>query len=271
MLEKWHDLLGPAIKPVTLLRRPRPLRFESLECRDLLAAKIFQQIPVDLSDLQQITLELVNGARVNPEAEAARRGVGFNEGLASHSSISPTPKQPLAPDSRLMLAATRHSQDMIDRDYFAHDAWNPAPNGKTPSDRASNVGFGPSVYENIVMMPLNGRTERESVSESHVGLFKSTAGHRENMLREDHNVLGLEVLIGDFTQTYDQGARAFPAVLMTQAFSNTSNHANLFPDGYLTGVVFRDNLTDNDFYSIGEGVPGIGIEARSTSGNVYCT
>lgn len=271
MLKKLHELLGPTIKPVTLLRRPRPLRFESLEGRDLLAGQIFQQIPVELSDLQQITLELVNGARVNPEAEAARRGVGLNEGLASHSSISPSPKQPLAPGSRLMLAATRHSQDMIDRDYFAHDARDPAPNGKTSSDRASNVDSGPSVYENIAMMPLNGRTEWESVFESHVGLFKSNAGHRENMLREDHNLLGLGVFIGDFTQTYDQGARAFPAVLMTQAYSNTSNQSNPFSDGYLTGVVFRNMLKDNDFYSIGEGVPGMGIEARSPSEDVYRT
>lgn len=271
MLDKLHELLGPAIKPVTLLRRPCPLRFESLEGRDLLAGQIFQQIPVELSDLQQIPLELVNNAQVNPEAEAARRGVGLNEGLASHTSISPSPKQPLAPDCRLMLAATRHSQDMIDRNYFAHDARDPAPNGKTSSERASNVDSGPSVYENIAMMPLNGRTERESVFESHVGLFKSNAGHRENMLREDHNILELGVLIGDFTRTYDQGARAFPAVLMTQAYSNTSNQSNPFSDGYLTGVVFRNMLTDNDFYSIGEGVPGMGIEARSPSGDVYGT
>lgn len=271
MLDKLHELLGPAIKPVALLRRPRPLRFESLEGRDLLAAQIFQQIPVDLSDLQQFPLELVNRARANTAAEAAGRGIGLNEGLASHSSISPTSKQPLAPDSRLVLATTRHSQDMIDRDYFAHDARDPEPKEKTPPDRASNGGFGPSVYGNIARMPLNGRTERESVSESHVGLFKTKGGHRENMLLVDHNVLGLGVLIGDFPQTYDQGARPFPAVLMTQAFSNTSNHANLFPDGYPTRVVFRNMLTDNDFYSIGEGVPGIGIEARSTSGTVYCT
>ena len=36
-------------------------------------------------------------------------------------------------------------------------------------------------------------------------------------------------------------------------------------------MVYRDHLIDDDFYSIGEGVAGVGIEARSATGDVYGT
>lgn len=72
-----------------------------------MAGLVSQQIPVDFSNLSQLTLELVNRARANPPAEAARHGIGLNDGLASADFISPPPKQPLAPDNSLMTAANR--------------------------------------------------------------------------------------------------------------------------------------------------------------------
>ena len=184
----------------TLVRRPRRLRFESLEGRDLMAGLIFSQVPIQLTNLDQLTLELVNRARANPQAEAARQGIGLNDGLASKDFISASPKQPLAPDARLILAAISHSQDMIGRDYFAHDAKDPAPNGKTPFDRSSNVGFGPFVAENIAFSSTNGRTTLDTAIELHGNLFKSTTGHRSNMLSGDYNVAGIGVVAGDYTQ-----------------------------------------------------------------------
>lgn len=271
MLEKLDEHSRSVNSRVTRLRRPRPLRFESLECRDLMAGLLFQQIPVELSALDQLTLELVNRARANPLAEASRQGIGLNDGLPSTTFISPTPKQPLSPDTRLILAAKRHSQDMIDRDYFAHDAKDPAPNGKTPFDRAENVGFGPFVAENIAYTSINGRTQLDSAIELHSNLFKSTTGHRSNILNGEYNVVEVGVVSGDYTQPVAQGGQTFPSVFTTEVFGNTETEIHQSQDGFITGVVFRDTFVDDDFYSIGEGVAEVSIEARSASGNSFGT
>jgi hypothetical protein len=271
MFEKLHGFQSRSDKPATQFRRPRPLRFESLEGRDLMAGQIFQQIPVDLSDLDQLTLELVNRARANPLAEASRQGIGLNDGLPSTTFISSAPKQPLSPDTRLTLAAKRHSQDMIDRDYFAHDAKDPPPNGKTPFDRADNVGFGPFVAENIAFTSTNGRTQLDSAIELHNNLFKSTTGHRSNILNEEYNVLGVGVVAGDYTQPVDLGEQTFPSVFTTEVFGNTETEVQQLQDGFITGVVYRDTLVDDDFFSIGEAVADVWIEARSASGDVFGT
>ncbi|MBK8295509.1 MAG: CAP domain-containing protein [Solirubrobacterales bacterium] len=44
-------------------------------------------------------------------------------------------------DSRIELAAQRHSQDMVKRDYFSHAAPAPAPYGRFPADRIEAAGW----------------------------------------------------------------------------------------------------------------------------------
>ena len=44
-------------------------------------------------------------------------------------------------DSRIELAAQRHSQDMVKRDYFSHAAPAPAPYGRFPADRIAAAGW----------------------------------------------------------------------------------------------------------------------------------
>src|SRR5690606_14071079 len=88
---------------------------DTLEPRVLLSA-------ITLTPYEQLMLELVNRARMDPQGEAARQGLSsLNEGIAP-GSISTTPKQPLAPNQILMNVARAHSQDMLDNDYFAHDS-----------------------------------------------------------------------------------------------------------------------------------------------------
>ena len=252
-------------------RTERMLGMESLEVRSLMAGQVFEQIPVELTNLEQLSLELVNRARANPPAEATRFGIGLNDGLASQNFITASPKQPLAPDSRLALAARRHSQDMIDRDYFAHDAKAPAPNGITLADRATSVGFGSDVAENIAYVSTDGRSTLDSVLELHSNLFKSVTGHRSNMLADKFDAVGIGVVAGAFTDPPLDGGQTFAALFKTEVFGNSDSNDHVFHAGSITGVVFRDDLIDDDFYSLGEGVPGIGIEARSASGDVYAT
>jgi uncharacterized protein YkwD len=92
--------------------------------------------------------------------------------------------QPLAPDPELTEVARRHSADMFERGYFAHDT----PEGRTPFDRMreANVRFLVA-GENLALAP--------TVSIAHTGLMNSP-GHRANILRPQFGRLGIGIMDG---------------------------------------------------------------------------
>jgi hypothetical protein len=102
---------------------------EVLEDRQLLTA-------ISVSPQEQLLVELINRARADPNAEAARYGISLNSNLPA-GTISSDPKQPLALNQILTNVTEAHSQDIIDRDYFAHVN----PDGDGPSDRARAAGY----------------------------------------------------------------------------------------------------------------------------------
>src|SRR5689334_21580335 len=69
------------------------------------------------TNYEQYLLELINRARANPSAEAARDHVDLNEGLAA-GTITTATKHPLAFNPFLINSALGHSQDMLDHDFF---------------------------------------------------------------------------------------------------------------------------------------------------------
>ncbi|HAC93006.1 MAG TPA: hypothetical protein DCF63_20605 [Planctomycetaceae bacterium] len=105
------------------------LSFEQLESRRLLAA-------VALTNHEQLLLELINRGRAAPAAEVARYGVSLFQGLPA-GTITTAPKQPLAPNQALINAARAHSQDMLDRNYFAHKH----PQGDDFGTRIAKAGY----------------------------------------------------------------------------------------------------------------------------------
>jgi len=111
-------------------------------------------------DLEQRMLELVNGERVA-------------NGL-----------QPLAPDPELTEVARRHSTDMFQRGYFAHDT----PEGLSPFDRMkqANVHFL-AAGENLALAP--------TLSVAHTGLMNSP-GHRANILGPQFGRVGIGIMDG---------------------------------------------------------------------------
>jgi len=221
---------------VTRSRRPtrQPL-FEALEPRCLLAA-------ITMLDDEQLVIEMVNRARANPTAEAARLGIDLNQGLPA-GTISTAPKQPLAPHQLLIGVAAAHSQDMIDRNFFDHVN----PDGEAPGDRLDDAGYPWRSWGENIAIDLDPVTAQDA-------LFLSP-GHRVNMLRETYREVGVGVA---FRQNY--------GVDMTELFASRSGNV------FLTGVAFSDQSDGDDFFSAGEGLEGVTISATGRSrGTTYTT
>ena len=215
---------------------------ERLEVRELLA--------FDMTPQEQLLLELVNRARANPTAEAARYGVTLNQGVAEDETIDPTAKQPLAPNDSLISAIRLHVQDMLDRDFFGHEN----PDGKSPSDRALAAGYPVGAGENIAWsgntLPID---QNQKVYEVHHDLFLSV-GHRVNMMRANWREIGPGVRYGFFTNSDG----TFHSIMAGTMFGDRGGSY------FLTGVAISDAVTPNNFYDIGEGLAGVTITARLT-------
>ena len=178
--------------------------------------------------------------------------------------LTPDAKQPLAYNPLLALAAERHSADMLDRNFFAHQAPAPAPNGGTPKDRMENAGYDLTgswtTGENIAWTGTTGTLDiDESILTQHERLFKS-AGHRENILANVFRETGIAQIEGDFRAFDDDGIeRDFNASMLTHKFAKSGT------DIFLTGVAYSD-LDGNHVYSLGESEAGVTLSAAGVSG-----
>lgn len=199
---------------------------------------------------EQLIVELVNRARLDPDAEVVR----LNEGLAS--GINAGPKEALAVLHELSDAARAHSADMDDRNFFAHQN----PDGQSPGARAVEAGHDTTnVGENIAVIGSSWTNfdEQARAEALHEGLWESD-GHQRNMLSENWTEIGTG---------YDYGTWNGYAgsTFVTEKFSAG-------PENYLTGVVIEDADGD-DFYDMGEGQGGVRITATDEANpeNVYTT
>ena len=201
----------------------------------------------------QYMLELINHARLAPAEAANSLGIDLNEGLEANT-ISDTPKQPLAFNPLLIDAANFHSQWMLDTDTFDHAGIG----GDRASDRILDAGYQFNTWgENIGYTGTTGTLNLNSATEKvHQSLFKSS-GHRRNILRDNFRELGLATIAGDFT--------GYNSLMVTQNYATSSSTP------FLTGVVFNDELEDNDFYSVGEGLAGIEVTATLQSSGASFT
>lgn len=92
---------------------------------------------------------------------------------------------PLAWNDSLAELAKLHCDDMIARDFFAHDN----PDGETPFDRMKKYGISYwTAGENIAA----GQYSPEAVVES----WMNSEGHRKNIMNPDFQYLGVSVVKG---------------------------------------------------------------------------
>jgi Ca2+-binding RTX toxin-like protein len=202
---------------------------------------------------EQLILELINRARLDPAAEAARLGIDLNQGLAP-GTISAAQKQPLAFNPLLNDAADSHSIWMLDNDIFSHTGVG----GSSPGQRMQNAGYsftGASSWgENIHWSGTTGTLNLNAAAvQAHDDLFRS-AGHRANMLNGNFREAGIGAVQGQFRYnnvTYN-------ALMTTEKFAVSGDTL------FVTGVVYADS-DNNDFYSVGEGMGGVAIGGGATT------
>ncbi|MGB5837765.1 MAG: CAP domain-containing protein, partial [Albidovulum sp.] len=193
------------------------------------------------SETEQLMLELINRARLDPQGEAARAGIGLNDGLAP-DTISGTPKSVLAPNDMLAESSEDHSAWMLSNDTFSHTG----AGGSNPSDRMESAGysFGPgsSSGENISYQSSTAPLDLNAVIRAqHEGLIQSS-GHRTAIMNEGFSEVGIGNAVGPF-QNFQHSS------MITENFARGDDSV------FVTGVVYDD--TDQDgFYSLGEGSAG---------------
>uniref|UniRef100_UPI0013DAD177 dockerin type I domain-containing protein n=1 Tax=Candidatus Laterigemmans baculatus TaxID=2770505 RepID=UPI0013DAD177 len=222
------------------------MRLESLESRRLMAAVV-------MSDWEQLTIELINRARANPAAEARRYGIGLNDGLPP-GTISTASKQPLAPHQALLNAADAHSQDMLNRDFFSHEN----PDGEMPWDRMLEAGYRYSLAgENIVWSGTTGALDRDAAIHDHHAGFMRSPGHRANLFSPGFREIGAGVKHGVFTAD-----RNYNASMLTEKFGTRAG------DAFITGVIYDDQVVQDNFYTIGEGWDQVTVAAVEASSGV---
>lgn len=210
---------------------------------------------VSATALEQLLLERINRARLRPASEAARYGIALDEGIPGQ--ISATSKQPLAMNPALTSVARAHSQDMLDRDYFAHENLS----GDSPFDRMLAAGYQFwTAGENLAWRGTTGILNlNQAVEMQHEDLFVDTGidgrGHRVTMLNPNFKEVGIGVIRGYFTQA----AITYDSAMVTQDFG-----ARAGSTVYVTGVVY-DDANHNGDYDVGEGRGGESVVLGTVS------
>lgn len=196
---------------------------------------------------EQLIVELVNRARLDPLGELGRQDEGFAAGVTT------APKEALAVVQTLSDASDAHSQDMDDRDFFAHTN----PDGESPADRAIEAGHGSRfVGENIGWVGSTRTSfDEQARAEGHHDNLWDSDGHQQNFMSERWSEIGVGYDYGDYL---GYGGSTF----VTEMFGDRG-------ETYLTGVVIEDEDGD-EFYDIGEGQGGVQVTAYDGE-NVYAT
>jgi len=206
----------------------------------------------NLTAREQLMLELINRARMDPKGEADRLDVTLSKGQGKAVQV-------LAGNDILKTAAYNHSAWMLLNDDFTSIEHKGSKSfiGATAIDRMTAYGYGVSgkhAYgENVSWVGSIGKVPdfTAAIIEQHESLF---AGHysRGRLLKASFQEAGIGQQAGNFTE----GGDTYVASMVTQDFIRSG--AKVF----ITGVVYSDVVVNNDFYDVGEGLAGVKVSAR---------
>jgi hypothetical protein len=262
------------------------LCIEPLEDRWLMTAEA-----VEPTVFEQYALELMNRARGFPLGEVSQANAwvdqkeaefpgsrslfdwdgtpGLNEGLSTTPpTITAVPKQPLAFNLNAIHAARDYSEQLLAGNAFGHFEFGHEGTGTaTPWARAADAGVSASVSENIGVFQQSAAytIDGSSTEDVHFGLVIDSGvagrGHRRTIMSDAHREVGIGLAAATTYNRPGPGDDCCPnAVLVTQDFLTRSGFV------FLTGVAYNDTTVQDDFYTPGEGVPGVTITATPVGG-----
>ena len=231
---------------------------------------------------QQYMLELINRARANGGAEAARLGLsGLQEGPPTINGEPWTIQnsvQPLSWNPLLYNCAQQHSKLLNDNDQFFTNTSPHTFGGMDPYQRIAAAGYamanytGPTtasgfapgpenVAENVTIGsgPFTGATLVNAILGQHNGLFTDQTvpgrGHRETTMLAFFREIGIGITAGK-----DNGqGNTWDSLYTVQNFGTQVNSTP-----FITGVAYQD-LNGNGFYDPGEGVGGLRVDVNGTN------
>ncbi|MCO6045376.1 hypothetical protein NG895_15810 [Aeoliella sp. ICT_H6.2] len=236
---------------------------------------------------EQLYLEFINRSRADAITEASRlanesdaatvaayttRGINPQHIIDQfETSVSdgylPQFAQPLSFNSKLLLAADLHTEDMYLNGFQGHEN---SPNPPSPLEpggglatRLAKVGYVGGAAENVFAFA-------ESVAHGHAAFdvdwgdtvnpdfgyynpdftgqgMQNGAGHRANIHNDSFKEIGVGVV-----DMLSGGTSVGPQIV-TQDFGDPGNVA------FVTGVVYED-INGNNFYDLGEGRPGVRVD-----------
>ena len=99
---------------------------------------------------------------------------------------------PWRADDRLQLAARRHAEDMVERDYFSHDS----PGGRDLVDRIRRTGWPSGRSGWRAGEVLAWGTREAGTPRSIVAAWMRSPGHRRVLMDEGFDVAGIGVARG---------------------------------------------------------------------------
>lgn len=234
------------------------------------------------TNYQQYMLELINRARANGGAEAARLGLsGLQEGPPTVNGEAWTIEnsvQPLSWNPLLTNAAQGQANRLNNADQFFLGGSPHTFGGMTPSQRIAATGYSSAPYngpttpsgffpgnENVAEEvsqgsgPYIGARLTAAVLRAHNGLFTDQSvpgrGHRNTMM------LGFfrEVGIGISTGTDNGPNGQNDSLYIVQDYGTQSNQKP-----FITGVVYHD-ANNNNFYDPGEGIGGVRVDVQGAT------
>jgi Ca2+-binding RTX toxin-like protein len=216
-------------------------------------------VMANLTANEQLMLELINRARMDPAGEAKRYGISLNEGVPSDKTISTSAKQVLAGNDLIGTAAQQHSDWMLAEDKFSHFEGSPGSTYYSPFDRMEEAGYTgySTAGENIAWTgSTSALNETQTILALHQALFVDAGyperGHRTNMLRDVYKEIGVGHEVGGGYKPPGYST-SYNASIITTDFGARGSAT------FITGVVYDDTTTNDNFFTVGEQTAGRGV------------
>ncbi|MGE5609051.1 MAG: CAP domain-containing protein [Bacillota bacterium] len=237
------------------------------------------------SNEEQYWLELINRMRTQPAAELGKL-VNIKSSGAWDSPLSNDPdvadallyfgvdpkvlktqwssltaSQPLAWNSILQKTAADHNTQMITYDEQSHQL----PNEVGLPNRTSQAGYLGKTYTAV---GENVYAYSYSVFYGHAGFaidwgegpggMQNPAGHRDNLMDPEFKEVGIAITVQN-----DSSKNVGPLVV-TQDFGvrDIDPDTGKATNSFITGVIYADAVTQDRFYTPGEGLGSVSVEVR---------